>query len=201
MGNKNDGGHLLKAKDFFETLQAIATVIAIIAGGWWTYTNFIEGREDYPHLKIKHNISHLVLSDHINVVSVKTELENIGKRKVTVKKLNLWIEQVLPLVPCDKDKPCASKEINEAMKKHEREQDFYTWPLIAERNNLYKQPWNIEPGEKETLDFEFAISSAVEVIQAYTFVRNENQSDDKDEVGWQTSNYYDFKREIKGKSQ
>ena len=54
---------LEKFKELTETAQAVATVIAILVGGWWTYTSFIQGREKFPHLNIKQRVSHIALTD------------------------------------------------------------------------------------------------------------------------------------------
>ena len=47
---------LEKFKELAETAQAVATAIAILVGGWWTYTSFIQGREKFPHLTIKQRV-------------------------------------------------------------------------------------------------------------------------------------------------
>ena len=75
----------------------------------------------------------------------------------------------------------------------ERKEDRFSWPLLSERTKIFEKTMDIEPGEKDVIDFEFVLSSRVETIRIYSFFRNEQKTKGKDEVGWSISTYYDFR--------
>lgn len=74
----------------------------------------------------------------------------------------------------------------------ERKDDRFAWPLIAERD--VKTTIEIEPGEKQSLDYEFVIPSTVKAVRIYTYFRNEQRSKEGREIGWYASSYYDFSK-------
>jgi len=53
--------------------------------------------------------------------------------------------------------------------------------------------FDIEPGEKQLLEFEFVVPSEVKVVRVYTYFRNDQKLKDGSEVGWTASSYYDFR--------
>lgn len=82
--------------------------------------------------------------------------------------------------------------MNDALNKVERQGDHFTWALVAERNATLN-PLNIEPGEKQDLEFEFAVLSEIKVVRVYSYFRNDQNMKDGSEIGWATSSYYDFR--------
>jgi hypothetical protein len=105
------------------------------------------------------------------------------------------VQQILPLLPCPKDAACAAaaNEVDAAVKQVDRQTDRFPWQLIAERNENLTPAFDIEPGEKQSVDFEFATPSEVKVVRVYAYFRNDQKSTADDEVGWETSSYYDFR--------
>ena len=179
-------------KEKIETTQAIVTIFAILVGGIWGYNLFIRERKHYPHTNIEQKVSHIALSDDINLLRVDIGLTNTGKSMLVLKKSIIRVQQILPVLPCMEPEACAVKQVNAALKETERKEDRFTWPLLSKRNKIFEKPLDIEPGEKDVIDFEFAIPSKVEAVRIYSYFRNEEKTKGKDEVGWSTSTYYDF---------
>lgn len=188
---------MLKAfKEEIGTLQAVVTIIGILVGGWWTYNLFIKERQHYPHANIDQIATHVELSKDINLIRTATEVSNTGNSRLIIKKSMIRIQQILPVIPCENINPCAVNQINHSLQTVDKEEDRFSWPLVSERVKHYGKGLDIEPGEKDVIDFEFAIPSSVKVIRIYTYFRNEDKSVGSSEVGWSDSIYYDFRKGI-----
>jgi hypothetical protein len=82
--------------------------------------------------------------------------------------------------------------VNDAVEKVLRNNDHFDWPLIAERTSDATASIEIEPGEKQDLEFEFGVPAEVKVVRVYTYFRN-NQIKSGREIGWSASSDYDFR--------
>jgi hypothetical protein len=176
-------------KDWVDIAQSVVTIIAVLVGGLWTYDVFIKERHDYPHANIEHKITHLPLTAKNRLLRVGLDLTNAGSSLMEINQSIVRIQQILPAVPCSND-PCAASQLKDASAEVERKDDHFTWPLIAERD--VKATIEIEPGEKQSLDYEFVIPSTVKAIRIYTYFKNEQRSKKDKEIGWYASSYYDF---------
>ena len=182
----------MTCKERIETIEAIVTIVAIILGGIWTYNLFIKERKHYPHANIEQKVSHVALSNDINLLRVDIGLTNTGNSRLVLKKSIIRIQQILPILPYIEQNIQAVKQVNAALKETERKEDRFSWPLLSERNKIFEKPLDIEPGEKDVIDFEFVIPSKVKAIRIYSYFRNEEKTKGKDEVGWSISTYYNF---------
>lgn len=66
-------------KEKVDAVQGIVTTVAILVGGLWTYNFFIKERQDYPHANIEQKLSHVVLSERVNLLRVGIEVSNTGR--------------------------------------------------------------------------------------------------------------------------
>ncbi|WP_447979626.1 hypothetical protein [Candidatus Nitrospira bockiana] len=180
-------------KEKVETLQALVTITAVVIGGVWTYNLFVKERQHYPHATIEQKLSHVALSEQTNLLRVGIDVTNTGSSRLILGKSIIRIQRILPLLSCPKEGPCAAKEVNDALQGIERNADRFSWPLIAERDTKFTQPLDIEPGEKDFIEFEFAVPSEVAVVRVYSYFRNDQKSDSTNEVGWSLSSQYDFR--------
>jgi hypothetical protein len=179
-------------KERVEIAQGIVTIVAVLVGGLWTYDLFIKERREYPHASIEHKITHVALSDQNLVLRVGLDLTNTGSSLMAIQQSIIRVQQISPQLPCSKDGPCAANELSEATAKIVRENDRFSWPLIAERTVSFAPTVEIEPGEKQSFDFEFVTPSNIKAVRIYTYLRNEQKSRKGKEIGWAASSYYDF---------
>lgn len=180
-------------KEALSTIQAVVTIGAVLVGGVWTYNAFIKERKGLPHLNVGQEVSNIEYSKKSQIVRVAIELSNTGSTLVKLKRSTIRIQQILPQTPCRPGQPCASDEVAAATDSADRKEDRFTWPLLCERERNYDTPVDIEPGEKEVLDFEFAVPSDVFLIRVYSYFRNEQKTRTGAEMGWGTSTYYDLR--------
>lgn len=175
-----------------KTIQAIVTIAAVCVGGFWTYRLFIMERAHYPHANVEQKISHVALSKRTNLLRIGIELTNTGRSRLGLTKSIIRVQQLLPIPSCPKQGPCAVDEVNNALKETERRTDRFSWPLIAKREKSLKPSLDIEPGEKDFIDFEFVVPSEIKVIRVYSYFRNDQRSKGGNEFGWTVSSYYEL---------
>jgi hypothetical protein len=176
-------------KDWVDIAQSVVTIAAVFVGGLWTYDVFIKERHDYPHANIEHKTTHLSLSDKKRLLRVGLDLTNAGSALMEINQSIIRVQQILPAASCSNG-PCAASQLKDASAEIERKDDRFAWPLIAERD--IKTTIEIEPGEKQSLDYEFVVPSAIKAVRIYTYFRNEQKSKKDKEIGWYASSYYDF---------
>ena len=179
-------------KDMVSTAKSIITIAAIFVGGLWTYDLFIMERKHYPHANIEQKISYVALSEQTNLLRVGIELTNTGNSRLLSSKSIVRIQQILPVPSCPEQGPCVEEEVNNALKEIGRKANRFSWPLIAERENSFKNPLDIEPGEKDFIEFEFVVPAKIKVVRIYSYFSNDLKSKDQNEVGWSISSHYGF---------
>lgn len=171
-------------KDWIDITQSIVTISAVFVGGFWTYDVFIKERHDYPHANVEQKINHLSLADKELLLRVGLDLTNTGSSLLEIDRSTIRIQQILPLASCSND-PCAMSQLKDAAAAVERKDDRFNWPLIADRD--VQTTIEIEPGEKQSLDYEFLIPSTVKAVRIYTYLRNDKRSKQDKEIGWYAS--------------
>jgi len=61
------------------SIESLATVVALLIGGFWTYRKFIRQREDFPHIDFSVDLRFVAVQGDTWVVEVIAWLENKGK--------------------------------------------------------------------------------------------------------------------------
>ena len=65
------------------------------------------------------------------------------------------------------------------------------WPLLKSRDLYFeKRGCEIEPGEKQDIQFDFIISKNIQTVAVYTFVKNKKRRDR--EIGWDSTTIYEI---------
>ncbi len=188
----------MSLKEKVETLKASIGIVAILVGGFWTYYHFLMERRNFPHANIEQRISHIALSESINLVRLDTELTNTGNARLISGKSIVRIQQILPIPLCGENESCARDQVNDSLKEKRNQHDRFSWQLVAQRETIFNPALEIEPNEKDVIDFEFAVPSSIKVLRVSSYFRNDKKTKgDKNEIGWSVSTYYDFRKASK----
>jgi hypothetical protein len=182
----------MRAKELIDTVQGLLTIGAIIVGGVWTYFLFVKERREFPHANIEQRIAHVPLSESTTILRVSADVTNTGAARLHSGKSIVRVQQVLPLPSCPAAGPCAVKEIEAALRVPERDADVFTWPLLAERVHDSSDTLDVEPGESETVEYEFALRRNITAVRVYSYFRNDERSAGSSEVGWSASTLYNL---------
>lgn len=166
----------------------IATIIAIIVGGLWTYKLFILHREAYPKANISYRIEERKLSEEYNFIQVFVRIENSGN---TVLRL---LRGDVRLFDISFPNENIENELREFGKPAFRKKEIFDWTTIQ----FVKIEWpegkiEIEPSEADQLDFEFIIPSQYKVIKIYSWFTNMEKNVGGETIGWTASKLYNIK--------
>ncbi len=176
---------LIALKDFFSMLQSIATIVAFVVMGFWTYAIFIKERQSYPHAVIEHEVKKINISDDIMLLKVKVKITNTGNSLLSLTFANIRIQNILPI----KDESVL-EEISVLFNEKTPHAILTNWPILKEKDISWENgKKEIEPQEHDYCFFEFFISSEEETILIYTFFNN----DTKDNLGWEYESFFNLK--------
>ncbi len=174
-------------KDIAGVLQSIATVIAFLLAGVWTYILFIRTRQKLPRANITHKISHRPISNTKVLLNVTVEISNTGNVLLSLLSGTTRVQQVLPLLPG------MLHVINEGKDPVPEEDTKIEWPLIIERESNWNEGiFEIEPGEKDQIVYDFAIDADIETIVVYSYYKNIKKR--HPDIGWGLTTVYDLNR-------
>jgi len=208
----------MSLKDIVETVQSIATTVAILVGGIWAYRLFWLKRQKYPRVGIQHHILDTPLTQQKTVLNVTVDLSNDSDVLIELKSGEIWIQQVLPLpsnltkaIDEGKDPVRLLREVisDEARVMWSTE---VAWPLIAQYH-LDFESWHkkeVEPGNQLQLRYDFVLDSDVKHVKIYSFYENAAKAPrtiargfwkdwrtKKYVVGWECASFYDLDHRTK----
>jgi len=169
--------------EIVQVIQAIATIVAIIVGGVWTYRLFVLERLAYPHLKIEHSVTDLPLPDNQMRLVVDIIHTNPGSIKITPQSgfLKIYRLQDLPAETADQS--------NEPQPQGWEDNDG-PWEILD--NHAWKwdarTPLIIEPGESNQLHYELTLDADVGPLEIYSYFRNPTITDR--DLGWRYTSIY-----------
>jgi hypothetical protein len=178
---------LKNQKDAIEAAQAIATMLAILVGGFWAYLIFVKKRQRFPRAKLSHSITSRQIVGGKSLFRFTIHIENPSEVILRLRSGFVWIQQMQP-VP-----QSIEKDILSGTDPVESGEAEILWPMIAERKlNFTKLGTQIEPGEWDELHAEFAIDSKVTKMLIYTHLDNAKKRSwfrfwEKTRIGWNLS--------------
>lgn len=144
-------------KDLAQTLVAVATTIAIIVAGVWTYRLFIEQRTSEPRPRVTQEITHHALTADTMLLHVIFRVENIGHVKMD---LGPALTIVRRVSPPDND---FVSQLRARRPYHADDSTRVLWPILEQRVYSFDGVI-VEPGETEFWDLDFLVPTSVDVV-------------------------------------
>ena len=174
-------------KNIVQIIESLATVIAIVVGGFWTYGVFIRHRQKYPRAMITHQIVQKPIGRGKTLFLATIQIENKGDVLVKINRGEVRLLQVLPLIG----------EIQQAVATgNDPVKTGYTsvdWHLLGKRSLSFSKPaCEIEPGETDIIQFDFIVEDDVRFVQLYSYFKNEQKG--AKEIGWTNTTFYEIPR-------
>lgn len=174
------------AKDISEIIRNYATCIAFAVAGFWAYLTFVRKREKYPRANVTHRIIHKKIDDKRILLKVTIDIHNTGATVMHLDRRLVRVQQMFPWPMADLELVCLKKE------RTEEQESEIQWPLLGEVDLSGKeQRCEIEPGEKEEFDFDFAVDSEIKSVVIYSYFKNRKKRGR--EIGWNKTTIYDIK--------
>ena len=163
-----------------EALTAVAsllTSVAIVVGGVWALRQYWKRRDPHPKARIRHSISHRHLDSERLWLRVELTLENCGTTLMRLSAGLTRVSRILPLLgPLpDRMEPPFRREL--------------AWPQIGDDEKEWTT-LQIEPGECDSVSYDFVLSGDVRTVLVYSHVDNQSQGTSR--FGWQTTTVYEI---------
>ncbi len=167
-----------------EIVQALATVIAFIVDGVWTYRLFIQQRQEQPRLKIEHKISQQRLPSGQTLLSIDEVLSNPGTTLVTLHDSDTRIIRVFPLPSgITKEEMNGPQQLPEIVRRPDK------WPVLRYAQRQFPDGDRVlEPGEEDQLHAEFMLPTEIQVVCVASHVTNPKNP----KLGWQRITIYNI---------
>ena len=163
--------------NFWGTAESVATLAAILVGGFWTYRLFVRRRTSRPRLNLHVALASSPAPDSKRLLQIRIELENIGDVLIRLGEVTTWVQQINP----------TPDEALEHLTAHDPLAETGTreipWPRIATRRFSFPPgEAEIEPGETDQVTYDFLIADEVSELQVYTYFKNVSKKGR--EIGW-----------------
>jgi hypothetical protein len=179
-------------------VQSVATAIAFVIGGWWTWFIFIRSRQRYPKVKVSHSFFQSPIDDDWRLFRVSLRVDNlssvlvgIGKAEMRLLRLKPWPSEIEATIKLR----AGSKELSQYKDLLDHQNMLATdhadfgWPVIAARS-VHPAKVEIEPNESETFHFDFVIDRRWQAVHVYSYV--DNPSKRRKRIGWPLTSTFDF---------
>jgi hypothetical protein len=166
-------------KEIVDIAEPLATIIAILVGGFWSYMLFVRNRQKYPRAKISHQIAHKKISDEKVLLHVSTKISNIGNVLLSIISGRTWVQQVIP----------SQEKVLDSIPRGETE---INWPSIGDKITKWEEgKFEIEPGEDDQICYDFVIDADVQTVKVYSHFENVKKRGR--DLGWSWTTIYDLK--------
>lgn len=176
--------HFKADKEQYASLQALATIIAIIVGGIWTYTLTAQFRETQPKLTIKQEVSARKLRNGATLLRVDSVLTNSSKVRIEKIEGKMIVIRLLPetaaqLAEYSKGKfwfICEEKGV--PLPGCIQEQGLNVPPSSRKEFSL-SDSTAMEPGEDNPFWRYLYLDGDVSAVEIYTAIKRPNRSDNE----------------------
>jgi hypothetical protein len=167
-------------------LQSVATVVALLVGGIWTFRIFIKNRLNRPCANVTHVVTTKLLSGHGMLVHVGVQVKNDS---AVLMRLATGEIRLVPVLPLDDATASALASAAELVRDRSSEPEVQ-WPSVRS----YKIDWSdcpreIEPHESDTFHFDFVTKSDLVFFEVYSYLQNVTKS--KRDIGWSTTTLHE----------
>lgn len=159
-------------RPYAEVGQAVATIGAVLVGGFWTYMMFIRRRSMYPKLRLTHTVYTRNIDEEHRFLRVTLTFENQSNVLVKIREITSRILQLEPW-PDDIISPGLELGHNHAS---------FEWPYVDYRD-IDPQKVEIEPGELDEYCFDYVVDREIKAVIFYSWIKNLR----KRKIGWQLS--------------
>lgn len=168
-----------------ELIESVATTMALILGGIWTYLLFVTKREKFPRAKISNSITILGMVNGQRIVRVTVLVENLGNVLLELVSGKVTVKSVKPAPPEWARHLACGKSL-------ERTPELeYKWPTLES----FPLGWEdggyiIEPREDQGFNFDLLVDGSVRGIEVYSYIKD--VSERKRELGWNKTTVHEL---------
>ena len=176
---------LLEHQHVLSNAESIGKMIALVVAGIWTYQLFIRQRQKYPRACLKHQVLTQKLPDGRVVLLISVEVENTGNVMIKGTMIDVRVQRVFPL-----DEAAMQKLIEPHDRRDPKAAPNIPWDVLGHRQvDLAARQCEIEPGESDTLYFDFVIGGKTKRVRLYSHLQNFAKK--KRRIGWSHASFHE----------
>ena len=139
--------------------QALATVAAVIVGGYWAYRKYILGGEDFPRVKVEHKVVSRKIDENRTLLSIYITVTNIGEVFIRLDPMLMQVRQLLPL-PVGPNYLIKKEGHNSILETEITNLDFLKLEPRFDRSSN-----KVEAGAIQQFHWDFIIKSEIKAIE------------------------------------
>ena len=167
-------------------VQAVGTLTAVFVGGGFAFYRLHLLRTFHPHLTITHEVSHRVIGESYVHIAVTVTALNSSSVVVAPRQGAVQLQQIAP----------TTDEAIERLFSDDLGGEAYdvAWPTLS----YVSREWDkgdlvIEPGEKVSDTYEFAVPKEIGTVLAYSFIEDPTFTQQFSRVRvWDAQTIYDM---------
>jgi hypothetical protein len=185
-------------KDVTASLQSIATIVAFLVGGYWTYFLFVQKRQRYRRVEVTHRIKSFRLPDGRWILLVIVRISNLAEVFLSCRYIRTRVQRILPLNPDAQ----ITQLINTRQDPVRDGETRIRWPTVGRRLQRWQgDEIEIEPGESYEFPFDFILDSDLQAIRIYSSFSDEEVPRDSNPPPrvWDRSTIYNLRDSGNGK--
>ena len=149
-------------KNLTAAIQSVATAVALVIGGYWTYRRFIQQRENYAFIEFTVDMNFIGKQEGCWIVELIANLENKGKVRHDFSDLSFDLEAL-----CGGDAVSANEQFGG--------QAYFPRELAKKRPWLPRGEYFIEPGIKAKYSYVARIPESVSFVMLHGHFTYQNQ--------------------------
>ena len=135
-----------------DVAQAVATVLAIIVGGFLAWRNGLLFRHGKPHVNISHEITHRPIGNNYVHLEITTILHNSSRVKIEFRDALSTIQQISPTTDAVVEELYSKLFLNTSAQSLD-------WTVLHDLAHSWnKNELIVEPGETVTVSFEYIVN-------------------------------------------
>jgi CDP-diglyceride synthetase len=77
----------------WQSLAAVATVLAVVVAGWWTWIAFIRSRQKYPKVNLSYSFEQYLVNGAWRLVRISLKIENQSNVLITPRTADTRLSQ------------------------------------------------------------------------------------------------------------
>jgi hypothetical protein len=168
-------------KKWAEIIQSVATVLALLLGGIWTYLLFLRHRQKYPRAVASHEVTTFPVGEEGVVVHAALRVKNCGEVLIEVRGGSIRFYALdqhnagWPLLPHESKIPDEGR-------------DEFRWRKLG--RHALPRDCEIEPGEIDYYHYEIYVPLSVKKLKIYSHFSNASKGRKK--IGWNRTTIHDM---------
>jgi hypothetical protein len=148
-----------------QTVESFVKIVALIVGGWWTWSGFVRKRLLFPSANVEHHVT-MWRDVGQTFIHLSIRIINNGNVLMRVEQGCAWVEQLTPLPQSVEGRLGRNEDyVLEGQVDAE-------WGLIKKRDLPKGFCRDIEPGETDQIDFDFVIDQDIRRVLIYSHLAN-----------------------------